>query len=86
MYYFLILFTQFTDWLTTYLGITKYHSHEANQFMANFINDYGMGYLLLYKLLVGLIIAYMFRDVKLIGWLAIVAFALVSIHNIVVFN
>jgi hypothetical protein len=54
--------------------------------MANFINDYGMGYLLLYKLLVGLIIAYMFRDVKLIGWLAIVAFALVSIHNIVVFN
>lgn len=86
MYYFLIIFTQFTDWLTTYLGITKYHSHEANPFMANFINDYGMVYFLLLKLLIGCIFAYTWRDFKPLGWIAIVVFALVSIHNITVFS
>jgi len=86
IYYFLIIFTQFTDWLTTYLGITKYHSAEGNPFVANIINNYGFTYLLLFKLLVGILITYMWREVKPLGWLVIIYFAGISIHNLALFH
>ena len=83
---FLVILTQLTDFYTTYLGITKYHSTESNQLMADVINNYGMGYFFIVKLLAGCTIAYFLRESKWACWIFILVFAYVSIHNITVFS
>lgn len=52
--------------------------------MADLINNYGMGYFFIVKLLAGCILAYMLRESKLYSWLVIIAFAYISIHNLTI--
>ena len=85
LYYFLLIFTQLTDWYTTYVGITSGKAKEVNPIMASFISHHDAGIsLFLLKLLYGIMFAYFLRNAKVLGWLTIIYFTGVTIHNLTV--